>query len=45
MQEPKTAQGRDNVLKTEGAMQKLGGQSTLKDPIFDGFGVTFWENT
>ena len=34
-------QGRYNVLKTEGAMQKLGGQKPIQDPIFDGFGSIF----
>ena len=37
-------QGRYNVLKTEGAMQKLGGQKSPKDLIFYGFGLIFLEN-
>ena len=38
-----TTQGRYNVLKTEGAIKKLGGQKPPKDPIFDGFESIFWE--
>ena len=43
-QNPSLKQGRYNVLKTVGALQKLGGQKPKKDRIFNGFGSIILEN-
>ena len=37
-------QGRWSFLKSEGAIQKLGGRNTQKSPIFNIFWADFWEN-